>query len=223
MTTFKDIIKNKVLEQFGTGGISLTDALIAIIVSVLIGIVIYLVYKHTFKGVVYSSNFNFSLILMTVITAVIIITIQSNLVLSLGMVGALSIVRFRAAVKDPVDIMYLFWAISMGIITGAGQFAFGFIVCAIIAALCFIMYFFKDKTTVYLMIVKYSPNAAEGVNQKVKETGAKLRNKTASNEKIEITIELTKKQLSDDLVESFMKIDGVKGAVLVNYNGEYCE
>lgn len=223
MTTFKDIIKSKVLEQFGSGGIVLTDALIAIIFSVLIGIVIYLVYKHTFKGVVYSSNFNFSLILMTVITAVIIITIQSNLVLSLGMVGALSIVRFRAAVKDPVDIMYLFWAISMGIITGAGQFAFGIIACAVITVLCFIMYFFKDKTTVYLMIVKYSPAASEKVTAKIKENGAKLRNKTASNEKIEVTLELTQKQITDDLVESFMKIEGVTGAVLVNYNGEYCD
>ena len=110
---FSDIFKNKFLSQVGS--ISPVDAVITLGIAIVIGLLIFVIYKKTFSGVMYSSSFNMSLLLMTVITAVIIMTISSNVVLSLGMVGALSIIRFRTVIKDPVDIMYLFWAISMGV------------------------------------------------------------------------------------------------------------
>ena len=140
---FSDIFKSKFLSQVGS--ISPLDALITLGIAIAIGLVIFVVYKRTFSGVMYSSSFNMSLLLMVVITAVIIMTISSNVVLSLGMVGALSIIRFRTVIKDPVDIMYLFWAISMGIIVGAQQYLFALICVAVIAVLCFIMSSLKKK------------------------------------------------------------------------------
>ncbi|MGN0474495.1 MAG: DUF4956 domain-containing protein, partial [Acutalibacteraceae bacterium] len=117
MNTFNDILKNKFLNQITSS--SPLECFLTLLLAIAVGLIIYFVYKRTFSGVVYSSSFNLSLLLMTVITAAIIITISSNAILSLGMVGALSIVRFRTVIKDPIDIMYLFWAISMGIIIGA--------------------------------------------------------------------------------------------------------
>ena len=135
--SFSDIFRNKFLSQVGS--ISPLDALITLAIAIAIGLVIFVIYKKTFTGVMYSSSFNMSLLLMVVITAVIIMTISSNVVLSLGMVGALSIIRFRTVIKDPVDIMYLFWAISMGIIVGAHQYLFALICVVVIAVLCFVM------------------------------------------------------------------------------------
>ena len=197
---FSDIFKSKFLSQVGS--ISPLDALITLGIAIAIGLVIFVVYKRTFSGVMYSSSFNMSLLLMVVITAVIIMTISSNVVLSLGMVGALSIIRFRTVIKDPVDIMYLFWAI---------------------AVLCFIMYSLKKKDKMYLIIVRYKHGSSAPVESALKAAGGKVRNKSVSKGGIEMIAEVNTKVADSDFVEKLLTINGVVSAVLVNYNGEYAE
>ena len=139
----------------------------ALIFAIFLGIVIYVVYKKTYNGVAYSRNFNITLILMTLMTAVIILTITANPVLSLGMVGALSIIRFRTVVKDPVDLMYLFWAISTGIIIGAKQYVFALICVVIVSVFCLIMSKTKDKDRLYLVIIRYDLSATERIDKAI--------------------------------------------------------
>jgi hypothetical protein len=219
--SFSDIFKGKFLSQVGS--ISALEALVTLAIAIGLGLVIFFVYKKTFSGVMYSGSFNMSLLLMVVITAVIIMTISSNVVLSLGMVGALSIIRFRTVIKDPVDIMYLFWAISMGIIVGAHQYVFALICVAVIAALCVVMSFLKKKDKMYLVIVRYRRGSSANVEKALKSVGGKIRNKAVSKAGIETIAEVGTKVADSDFVEKLLSINGVVSAVLVNYNGEYAE
>ena len=219
--SFSDIFKGKFLSQVGS--ISALEALVTLAIAIGLGLVIFFVYKKTFSGVMYSGSFNMSLLLMVVITAVIIMTISSNVVLSLGMVGALSIIRFRTVIKDPVDIMYLFWAISMGIIVGAHQYVFALICVAVIAALCVVMSFLKKKDKMYLVIVRYRRGSSANVEKALKSVGGKIRNKAVSKAGIETIAEVGTKVAESDFVEKLLSINGVVNAVLVNYNGEYAE
>lgn len=219
--SFSDIFKSKFLSQ--VTGSSPLESIFTLIFAIMIGIVIYFVYKKTFKGVVYSSSFNMSLLLMTVITSVIILTISSNVVLSLGMVGALSIIRFRTVIKDPIDIMYLFWAISMGIIVGAKQYLFALISMAAIAVLCIIMSRMKSKDQIYLVIVRYNKAITGKIDSSIKSVNGKIRNRTISKSTAETIIEVRSDVIEKHFIEKLSDIDGVMSAVLVNYNGEYCE
>ena len=222
-TGFNDIIKNKFVQQFSENQLDIGRAAISMVVSLALGILIYFIYKQTFRGVVYSSTFAMSLVLMTVITTVIIVTISSNVVLSLGMVGALSIVRFRSAIKDPVDIMYLFWAISMGIVIGAQQYIFAVVASAIITAICLVMYKLNAKSKTFLLIVRYHPQCAKQIDTLLGQTSAKLRNKTATKRYIELTAEIEESKIPNALIERLSAMEGISNAVLVNYNGEYCD
>ena len=192
-------------------------------VAIVLGLVIFIVYKKTFKGVMYSSSFNMSLLLMTVITSVIIMTISSNVVLSLGMVGALSIIRFRTVIKDPIDIMYLFWAISIGIIVGAGQYIFAAICVVVIGVLCFVMSIMKNKERMYLLVIRYDMSAIKVIDKAIKSINGKVRNKTVTKSKIETIVEVDSKVAEGNFVERLGSTNGVISAVLVNYNGEYSE
>jgi len=220
---FDDIIKNKFIEQFSTNQLDVGRAAISMVVSLALGLLIYFIYKKTFRGVVYSSTFAMSLVLMTVITTVIIVTISSNVVLSLGMVGALSIVRFRSAIKDPVDIMYLFWGISMGIVVGAQQYLFAAAASAIITAICLLMYKLNGKSDTFLLIVRYHPQCAKQIDSLIAQTGARMRNKTSTKRYLEITAEIAENKIPNNLIERLNATEGVSDAVLVNYNGEYCD
>ncbi len=220
---FNDIIKNKFVEQFSENQLDFGRAAISMAISLALGLLIYFIYKITYRGVVYSATFAMSIVLMTVLTTVIIVTISSNVVLSLGMVGALSIVRFRSAIKDPVDIMYLFWGITMGIVVGAQQYLFAFIASVIIAAICFVMYRLNGKADTYLLIVRYHPQCAKQIDSLVAQTGAKVRNKTANKRYVEITAEIAQDKIPANLIERLSATEGVSNAVLVNYNGEYCD
>ncbi len=219
--SFSDIFKNSFLSQVesSTPG----QALITLLVAIAMGLVIFFVYKITFNGVVYSESFNMSLLLMTVITSVIILTISSNVVLSLGMVGALSIVRFRTVIKDPIDTMYLFWAISTGIIVGATQYLFALICVVVIAVLCVIMSRMRKRDQMYLVIVRYNIAATNNIDAAVESVKGKIRNRTVSKSGVETIIEVKDKVIKEHFVEKLSSISGVKSAVLVNYNGEYCE
>lgn len=217
------IIKDSVIEQFTSNQLDLGSSLLSMLAALVAGIIIFIVYKMTFRGVVYSATFNMSLVLMTLLTAAIVVTISSNVVLSLGMVGALSIVRFRSAVKDPVDIMYLFWAITVGIIIGAGQYLFAAIVTAVVAAVCFLMRMFKGNNQTYLLVVRCDPQAAGHVSNMIGSLDAKIRNKTATARFIETTAEIPANKIPKNMVEKLQSVNGVMSAVLVNYNGEYCD
>ncbi len=218
------IIKDSIVEQFTSSGpLGLGDSLVAIVAALVAGLLIFFVYKLTFRGVVYSATFNMSLVLMCVLTAAIVVTISNDMMLSLGMVGALSIVRFRSAVKDPVDIMYLFWSITVGIIIGAHQYIFAAIVTAAVAAICFLMRIFKGNNQVYIIVVRCEPQAASHVANMIGSLDAKIRNKTATARFIETTAEIPASKVPKNMVEKLQSVSGVISAVLVNYNGEYCD
>ena len=218
---FSDVFKNKFLNQFTL--VSPVEYVLALLFAIAIGLVVYFVYRKTYKGVAYNHNFNLSLILMTLITAIIIFTISSNPVLSLGMVGALSIIRFRTVVKDPVDLMYLFWAISMGIIIGAKQYVFALICAGIISVFCFIMSKCSDKEQAYLVVVRYDLAATEAIDKSIEEIKGTIRNRTVGKSGVETIIEVRRNAIDEHFVEKLTAIEGVESATLVNYNGEYAE
>ena len=227
-TTIKDVIGgNGLLESFGTSGsMTIPSLLLAIVVSFVLGMFIYWVYKRTFRGVLYSHSFNISLVMLTMVTALIIRCITSNLTLSLGMVGALSIVRFRTAVKDPMDTVYMFWAVAAGIMIGAGTgfYAYALIGSAVIGIFLYIMYLRSGrKSFAYLLIVRHDFDCANEVNFLVNKLPrpARLKSKAVTPSGVELTIELRLSGENTNIVNEFMRIQGVYDATLVSYQGEF--
>jgi uncharacterized membrane protein YhiD involved in acid resistance len=185
------------------------------------GLIIYLVYRFFYRGIVFSENYNILLVLVTVVTAMIINTIAVNLVLSLGMVGALSIVRFRSAIKDPLDVGFLFWGIAAGVTAGAGLYPTALLGSAFVAVTYILLTFLKKEKKSYLLIVKYSAASEDGVGAMLKTTRYKLKNKTVSKETVELTIEVKVKRNNDDMVAKFNGVDGVEAVTLLEYSGEF--
>lgn len=202
---------------------ALTPAgMIAAMLSALVcGIIIYLVYRFCYRGVVYSDNFNILLVMITSITGFIIMTISSNVVLSLGMVGALSIVRFRAAIKDPLDIGFLFWSIAAGITAGAGLYFAAVFGTILIAAIYIVFSAIKTQKRNYLLIVHYSDNADANVNAVLGAMKYRLKNKTKTGGSNELTIEVKVKNNDTSHISRFQEIDGVSSVTLLEYSGEY--
>lgn len=221
--TFNDIFKSSFLEK--ATSFSLVDSLIAIGISFVIGLFIYAVYKKTFTGVMYSRTFNISLVAMTMVTALVIQGVTSNIVLSLGMVGALSIVRFRAAIKDPMDIFFLFWSIAVGILCGAGLIPLAVVGSVALGVVLVIMMSHVTSDTAYLLIVKCSSDNSEkaiggllSVNMK-KYT---IKSKTVTGgENIEIVYEIRLKETNTAFVNEVSNLQGVHSAVMVSYDGNY--
>ncbi|SES96830.1 DUF4956 domain-containing protein [[Clostridium] polysaccharolyticum] len=219
---FSDIFKSKYIENITS--FRLVDTVIAMILAFAIGFFIYYVYRKTFNGVMYSQSFGTSLVAMCVTTTFVILAVTSNVVLSLGMVGALSIVRFRTAVKEPIEITYLFWAIAAGIVVGAGMFplaVFGSVLIGVILVL-----FVNKKTSdnPYILVVNCEEDEAEKkvmnyVKNQVKKTV--IKSKTVSKTGIEITLEVRLKDETTDFVNQVSSIQNVNSAVLVSYNGDY--
>lgn len=222
-TNFSDIFKSNFLEKVTS--FSILDAVIALGLAFALGLFIFLVYKKTFKGVMYSSSFGVSLMAMTLVTTLIIMAVTSNVVLSLGMVGALSIVRFRTAVKEPLDIAFLFWAISGGIVLGAGLIPLAIFGSLFIGIILLIFANKKSIDNPYILII--SVNGTENEQKVMKCISDKVKkhivkSKTVSSENnIELSIEIRLKDMSTQFVNEISSIDGVNNAVLVSYNGEY--
>ncbi len=221
--TFNDIFKSTFLEK--TSGFSFTDAAIALAAAFLIGMFIYLIYKKTFGGVMYSRPFNISLVALTMLTTFVILAVTSNVILSLGMVGALSIVRFRTAIKDPMDLVFLFWAIGTGIILGAGLIPLAVLGSVLIG---FILIVFVSKNVVetpYIVMVNCTDENAEGgATGLMKKYFAKYRvkSKTVTAAKgIELVFEIRMKSGETKFVNELSAIPGVSNAALVSFNGEY--
>ncbi|MBZ3935617.1 DUF4956 domain-containing protein [Methanimicrococcus blatticola] len=220
--TFNDILSSSIVDNITN--FSLTDMAIAMILSFIIGLFIYYVYKKTFSGVMYSSGFGVSLIAMAVVTTMIIIAISSNIILSLGMVGALSIVRFRSAVKEPMDIAYLFWAISAGIVTGAGLIPLAVFGSVFIGIILMIFSVRKPTDQPYILVVDFDGDKAETAVMDIIKSSVKkhvLRSKTLSGVGTELTIEVRLPDSESKFLNKISETSGVKSAVLVSYNGEY--
>ena len=201
--------------------LSVGTILVTLLTATVCGLIVYLVYRFFYRGVVYSDNFNILLVLTTVVTAFIIMTISANIVLSLGMVGALSIVRFRAAVKDPLDIGFLFWGIAAGITAGAQLYWVALIGTICIAIIYILLTIFKKEKKSYLLIVRYGAKEEMNVNGLLGNMKYKLKNKTQTGERIELTIEVKIKNNDVSYVSRFNEIEGVESVTMLEYSGEY--
>ena len=222
-----DTIKKSVLDNF-TGTISVGDMLLSLIVAFLIGIFIIYVYRKTYTGVVYSKAFALCIVMLAMVTAMIIRTISSNISLSLGMVGALSIVRFRTAVKEPVDTGFMFWGISAGIMAGAGLYLIALIASLGIGILYFVIYLMGFKVANrYLLVLKYDVEAHNDVLKKIKSLKKfKIRSKAIFNDQVELSLEVDLKESSKGgvdttIVDQFSGVDGVINASLIAYQNDF--
>ena len=220
--SFTDVIKKSVLEGFRTGDLSTTSMAITLGIAVAMGLFIYVVYRLTAKGSFYNRGFNKSLATLPVITAGIMLAMQSNLVISLGMVGALSIVRFRTAVKDPMDLMFLFWSISVGIICGAGLAQVAVILSVVVTAGILILDRMPVAKAPMILVVNSTDldaeaSVCEAVRKYAKFFTVKSRNMTA--ETLDLVVELRTEQGSS-LIRDVMKIQGITSASLLAHDGE---
>lgn len=218
---FSDIIKKSFLERFSYNApLTLSRVVVTLLLAFIIGLFIFYVYKRTFRGVLYTHSFNISLIMSVLVTTLVIMTISSNITLSLGMVGALSIVRFRTAIKDPTDTVFIFWAIAVGITCGAGIFLVAIVGSLIIGLilLLFSIIKFKDSTP-YLLIVHYDTETQipfDSILQKYT-----LKSKTVTRDGVELTLEIRIKDNDTDFINDILNVEGVRDAALVSYNGDY--
>ncbi|GGF92605.1 DUF4956 domain-containing protein [Paenibacillus abyssi] len=221
--SFQDLFKQSVLHLEAFRNVSYIDVIIGVTTSFFIGMFIYYIYQYTFRGVVYSYNYNVTFVLMTMITTIVIMTISTNIVLSLGMVGALSIVRFRTAVKDPLDIVYMFWAISSGIAVGAKLYPVALIGALAVGLALVWLSRRKIKDQPFLLIIRYNESAQEEVAKRLRKTPHRLKSKTVRKGYIEMTVELRLRDDNTAFVNELAELEGVADAVLVNYSGDYAQ
>lgn len=220
--SFNDIFKSNFLENVTS--VTILDMVLALILAFGIGIFIFFVYNKTYKGVMYSASFGVTLIALTMITTLVILAVTSNVVLSLGMVGALSIVRFRAAIKEPLDIAFLFWAIAAGIVLAAGMIPLAVFGSILIGLILLIFVNKKTKDNPYILVVNCENQETEihltrVLSQMVASSAVK--SKTVSGDGVEINFEIRLKSEDTGFVNQLMTQSGVNNAVLVSYNGDY--
>ncbi len=215
---------NTLLNQFVTTSstyqsLTIDRVIVALTVSFALGLFLFFVYRKTFTGVVYNRGFNVSLVLTGLIVTLVILPISSNLALSLGMVGALSIVRFRTAVKDPKDIVFMFWAIALGIICGAGLYMVAVVGSPIIGLFLFLLSKINIRSTEpYLLAVHYSSEAESSVQSALPKH--KLRSRTVTPAGVELMAEVQMSAKETSKVDQLLKIKGVRDASLLSYNGD---
>ena len=221
--TFSDIFKSSFLESVTE--FSIVDTLIGMLFALVIGLFIFVIYKKTFSGIMYSTGFAMSLIGLSLVTTLVIMAVTSNVVLSLGMVGALSIVRFRAAIKEPMEIVFLFWSLATGIVIGAGMIPLAVIGSVIIGAILVLFVNRKFPNNMpYILIVNCADEKAEesALNLIGKAVDKYIvKAKTVYDAGIELTAELRIKDSATSFVNRINEINGVSGATLVTFNGEY--
>lgn len=216
-----DIIKNSFIENFSST-VSADQILLSLLTAFLVGAFIIFIYKKTYSGVVYSKNFSLCLILITMITSLIIRTINANLSLSLGMVGALSIVRFRTAIKEPLDTVFIFWAIAIGIMAGAGLYLMAIFASLIVGLLYFVGYAvgFKVKTQ-YLLILRYEISYDTEVLNKVNEIGkTKLKSKSVTGNTVEVSYEIEVDK-NDNILDNFKGDNHILNASIISYQNDF--
>lgn len=203
---------------------SIPDILAALFISFALGLFIYFVYTKTFKGVMHSSSFGISLIAMDLITTLVVLTVSTNLIASLGMVGALSIVRFRTVVKEPLDLVYLFWSITIGIIVGTGLIPMAIIGSVVIGLILYIFTNRKSNDTPYMVVINCEEEGAEKQSLSLIGEQTKkhvIKAKSVSTDGIELTVEVRLKDSSSQFINQLLSISGISNATLVSYNGDY--
>ncbi len=220
--TFNDIFKSSFLENVTS--VSLLDMTLALLLAFALGLFIYFVYKKTFAGVMFSSSFGVTLIALTMITTLVILAVTSNVVLSLGMVGALSIVRFRTAIKEPLDIAFLFWSIAVGIVLAAGLIPLAVFGSAVIGIVLIVFVNKKSHTNPYIVVLQCEDHesevcAKEYLDQKTKR--CVVKSKSAQKGLIELNLEIRLQDDNTDFINGLADLPQVKSAVLVSYNGDY--
>lgn len=221
VTNFNDIIKNSFLNEYMFGNLAAIDILLGLLTAFMTGAFIYGVYKYTYKGVLYSPSFNMTLLVMTMITALVIMTISTNVILSLGMVGALSIVRFRTAIKDPLDVVFMFWAIAAGISSGAGLYLLTLMGAVIIGLVIVILSRKKHTDIVYLLVIHYTEEANDEVKRELQKLDYTLKSKVVRKNLTEQTAEIRLKIDNTAFMNRLGDIEGVQDVSLVQYNGDY--
>lgn len=220
--SFNDIFKSKFLENIES--VSILDMAIALALAFGLGMFIFLVYKKTYQGVMYSSSFGTTLVALTMITTVVILAVTSNVVLSLGMVGALSIVRFRTAIKEPLDIAFLFWSIAVGIVLAAGMIPLAVAGSVIIGIILLVFVNKKSHYNPYIVVLSCTDSitekkAVDFLNDNVKK--CVIKSKTAANGSVELNLEIRMASDNTDFINNLSTMPGVNSAALVSYNGEY--
>lgn len=220
--TFNDIFKSSFLESVSE--FSFLDMALALLFAFAGGMFIFLVYKKTFTGVMYSNGFALSLIGLSMITTLVILAVTSNVVLSLGMVGALSIVRFRSAIKEPMEIVFLFWAIALGIVIGAGMIPLAVIGSVIIGIIILVFASRKAKDCPYILVITCNAENSENQAMELIKASSKafsVKSKTVRQGGIELSVEVRLTDAGTSFVNRLLSVSGVESAVLVSYNGEY--
>ena len=218
--SISDVIKNKFVEEFTA--ISVGTLISTLLLSFVLGLFVLVIYRMTYGGVCFSKSFALSLVMLSMVTALAILTVRSNVVLSLGMVGALSIVRFRTAIKDPMDTVFMFWSIVTGIITGAG-----YITVAILAALLLGVLFLtvnllsgKLHGSSYLVVIRYTPDGDGAVRSKLSSLGKyKLKSRSMNLDETELVVEAKLSQKQMDSLEALLDTEGISDVNIVSYNG----
>ncbi len=219
---FNDIFKSSFLENVTS--VSLLDMVLALVLAFGLGLFIFLVYKKTYTGVMYSSSFGVTLLALTMITTLVILAVTSNVVLSLGMVGALSIVRFRTAIKEPLDIAFLFWAIAAGIVLAAGLIPLAVIGSVVIGIILLVFVNRKSHSDPYIVVIQCDGQASETAARDFLAQNTQrcvVKSKTARPGAVELDLEVRLKDGNTDFVNTLAGLPGVHSAVLVSYNGDY--
>ncbi len=220
--TFQDIFKSAYLEKLAE--FSFLDSTIALVLAFLTGLFIHLIYRRTFSGILYSKAFNTSLVLLTMLTTFIILAVTSNVVLSLGMVGALSIVRFRTAIKDPLDLVFLFWAIGSGIVLGAGMVPLAVVGSLLIGGVLLLFTRTSGAEVPYLLILDLADEVGEVTAQEYLRTHldrSRVKSKTIRPGQIEIIYEIRLKNQNTAFVNELAGQSGIRNVTLVSCNGDY--
>ena len=220
--SFKDIFKSGFLENVTS--VSVLDMVVALVLAFCIGLFIFFVYKKTYQGVMYSAGFGVTLLALTMITALVMLAVTSNVVLSLGMVGALSIVRFRTAIKEPLDIAYLFWAIAVGIVLAAGFIPLALIGSVIIGVILLVFVNKKSHYDPYIVVLRCTDRESETAARAYLEGATRcctVKSKSAQKGLIELNCEVRLVDDNTEFVNALADMSGVMSAVLVSYNGEY--
>lgn len=220
--TFNDIFKSSFLENVTS--VSILDMVLALVLAFCIGLFIFMIYKKTYTGVMYSSSFGVTLVALTMITALVILAVTSNVVLSLGMVGALSIVRFRTAIKEPLDIAFLFWSIAAGIVLAAGLIPLAVMGSVAIGVMLLVFVNKKSHCDPYIVVLQCDGHESETQARAFLDAQTKryvVKSKTAQKGSVELNLEIRLKDGSTDFVNALAELPGVHSAVLVSYNGDY--
>lgn len=220
--SIQDFIKKSILESGAFDGASLTSIALGLITAVLMGAVIYFIYSKFYVGVIYSRSFAITLVGMTVLTAMVTLAISTNIVISLGMVGALSIVRFRTAVKDPLDLLYLFWAITTGITAGAGMYLLVVVTAVVMIGMIIVFYNKQQKGRIYIAVIHYiGDEAGDNVIRAFGKMKYFVKSKTVRKGKTEMAVEVYCKDNDMFFLDRIRDVEGVEDATLIQYNGEY--